>query len=117
MCPDLEQLADIAEAFAKLRFQDFSFFEMCSMQVQHMLREGVAGPSPVVLAKLSAAFRDLRIHDVPFFETVLQHVSEHWYDYPVASLAEIGSATVTELPSKLGPVRRTYQNMLVQLGE
>lgn len=115
MCPNLGELAEIAQVFAKLRFQDYSYFEMISVQVQRMLREGLPGPTPPIVAQFCDAFRTLRIHDIHFFETVLGHAGRHWYDYDATSLARIGAAVSLELPRGLPPVRRAYERMFAQL--
>ena len=38
MCPSIAQLAEVAGAFATAKYLDFGFFEMCAMQLTHILR-------------------------------------------------------------------------------
>merc|ERR1719197_1513433 len=45
-CPSFEQLVEIAEVFAQLKLQDYSYFEMCSGQAVQLLCEGHRGPTP-----------------------------------------------------------------------
>eukprot|EP00927_Polykrikos_kofoidii_P059922 TRINITY_DN55012_c0_g1_i1.p1 TRINITY_DN55012_c0_g1~~TRINITY_DN55012_c0_g1_i1.p1 ORF type:complete len:650 (-),score=82.24 TRINITY_DN55012_c0_g1_i1:10-1959(-) len=111
-CPSLDQLSDIATAFARLKFQDYSFFEMCSALVEHSLREGLPGPTPPTLARLCTAGARLKIHEVRLYEAVLSHISEHWYDYPAGTLAEIGAAVAPVLPHESEDMRHVYLQML-----
>mmetsp|Transcript_31591 Transcript_31591/g.87132 ORF Transcript_31591/g.87132 Transcript_31591/m.87132 type:complete len:661 (+) Transcript_31591:117-2099(+) len=111
-CPTFAQLVDIAEGFAKLKFQDYSYFEMCTLQAEHLLRNGLSGPTPPALAKLCTASARLKIHDVHLYEVVLAHIADHWYDYPAASLAEVGAAVSPVLPHGADEVRNVYKQML-----
>jgi len=111
-CPTLEQLAEVGEAFAKLKFQDFSYMEMCAMQSQHLLENGLPGPTPPVLAQLCSACAKLKIYEVRFFEHVLAHIKVHWYDYPAVALADIGSSVSPILPRESDQVQHVYRQML-----
>jgi len=111
-CPTFGQLADLAEAFARLKLQDYSFLELCASQAELLLREGLPGPTPPALAKLCSACARLKVPELRLFEAVLAHASEHWYDYPAASLAEIGAAVAPALPREPEAVREAYRRML-----
>lgn len=123
--PSFSQLADLAEAFSALKFQDYSYFELCSTQAQHFLLAGAPGPTPPALARLCTATARLKIHDVRLFEIVLAHVDKHWYDYPALCLAEIGVAVAPVLPrseamlnvyAKMFNVMRGDQDLLTLRG-
>jgi len=111
-CPTFLQLSELAEAFARLKLQDYSFFEMCSVQAEQLLTQGLPGPTPEALARLCTACARLKIHEVRLFEVVMAHVAAHWYDYPAAALAEIGSATAPTLPRGPQQVHGTYEKMM-----
>ncbi|CAE7856425.1 POLA2 [Symbiodinium microadriaticum] len=113
-CPSFLQLAELAEAFAHLKFQDYSFLEMASFQAAALLREGRAGPTPPALALLCRACARLKVLEVQLFEAVLAHVSEHWYDYPASCLADIGLALAPVMPTS-EPVMDVYRRMLSQI--
>ncbi|CAE6931062.1 POLA2 [Symbiodinium sp. CCMP2592] len=113
-CPSFLQLAELAEAFAQLKFQDYSFLEMASFQAAALLREGRAGPTPPALALLCGACARLKVHEVQLFEAVLAHVAEHWYDYPASCLADIGLALAPVMPTS-EPVMDVYRRMLSQI--
>lgn len=116
-CPTFLQLTELAEAFAQIKLQDYSFMEMCTTQAEQLLAEGMPGPTPPALARLCTACAVLKVHEVRFFETVLAHISEHWYDYPAVTLAEIGVAVAPALPQGPGgPVRETLRKMLELIG-
>lgn len=110
-CPSFAQLVQLAEAFAVLKLQDYSYFEMCSRQAVQLLSDGRRGPTPPALAQLCAASARLKIHDAELFETVLLHVTDHWYDYPVAALARIGASVAPSLPRDPAPVQEVYRKM------
>ncbi|CAK0850711.1 unnamed protein product [Prorocentrum cordatum] len=110
-CPTFPQLTELAEAFARLKLQDYSFFGMCSLQARQLLLEGLPGPTPPALARLCSACSRLKIHEVRLYESVLAHVSDHWYDYPAASLALIGAAVAPTLPQEPPPVAEVYGKM------
>lgn len=112
-CPDFAQLMDLGDAFAQLKFQDYSFFEMVSLQAQTLLLEGLPGPTPPTLAKLCQSMTRLKVHDIRLFEVILAHVGEHWYDYPATSLAQIGSALSPVMPR--GEVEDLYRKMFNQI--
>mmetsp|Transcript_97859 Transcript_97859/g.204040 ORF Transcript_97859/g.204040 Transcript_97859/m.204040 type:complete len:613 (-) Transcript_97859:29-1867(-) len=97
-CPTFEQLTLVSAAFARLKFQDFSYTEMCALQAEMMLAQGLSGPTPPALARLCTSCAKLKIHEIRLYEAVVAHVSQHWYDYPAASLAEIGVAVSPTLP-------------------
>eukprot|EP00434_Breviolum_minutum_P031021 symbB.v1.2.027438.t1/scaffold2812.1/size71925/3 len=54
-CPSFTQLTELSEAFAQLKFQDYSFFEMLSLQAQTLLLEGHPGPTPLMVLFLACA--------------------------------------------------------------
>eukprot|EP00933_Yihiella_yeosuensis_P077333 TRINITY_DN8772_c1_g1_i2.p1 TRINITY_DN8772_c1_g1~~TRINITY_DN8772_c1_g1_i2.p1 ORF type:complete len:618 (-),score=123.63 TRINITY_DN8772_c1_g1_i2:69-1922(-) len=114
-CPSFEQLMDLAEAFAKLKFQDYSFFEACSLQAEGLLSKGLPGPTPPALAKLCSAASRLKVHDVRLYEVVMGHIADHWYDYPAISLAEIGLAVAPVLPSGDKAIQDVYRKMKRQI--
>jgi len=110
-CPTIAQLSEIAAGFSVLKFQDYSFFEMCTMQTTHLLQTGLPGPNPLVLARLCSAYAKLKIHDVPLFAVVLAHIADHWYDYPSHSIAEIGASVAPVLPTDNESVQDVYRKM------
>lgn len=111
-CPTFSQLTEMAEAFAKMKYQDFSFMEMCSLQAEQLLERGLPGPTPPALARLCGACAQLKVHDVRLFEVVLAHASEHWYDYPAAAIAEIGASVAPVMPRDAPEVASAYTTML-----
>ncbi|CAJ1436132.1 unnamed protein product [Effrenium voratum] len=113
-CPTLPQLAELASLFAQLKFQDYSFFEMVSLQACAQLSGGHAGPTPPALAQLCTACAKLKVHEIQLFEVVLAHVADHWYDYPATSLAEIGLALAPVMPAE-DQVLDTYRKMFNQI--
>eukprot|EP00931_Biecheleriopsis_adriatica_P075983 TRINITY_DN49747_c0_g1_i1.p1 TRINITY_DN49747_c0_g1~~TRINITY_DN49747_c0_g1_i1.p1 ORF type:complete len:611 (-),score=129.10 TRINITY_DN49747_c0_g1_i1:124-1956(-) len=114
-CPSFAQLAEIGEAFARLKFQDYSFFEMCSLQAEGLLSEGLPGPTPPALAKLCMACARLKVHETRLFEVVLAHIADHGYDYPALSLAEIGAAVAPVMPTDDESVLEVYRKMFHQI--
>mmetsp|Transcript_18140 Transcript_18140/g.50422 ORF Transcript_18140/g.50422 Transcript_18140/m.50422 type:complete len:609 (+) Transcript_18140:147-1973(+) len=111
-CPTFSQLTEVAEAFARLKFQDYSYAELCAEQAAILLREGLPGPTPVALARLCSACAQLKIHEVRLYEVVLAHISGHWYDYPASALAEIGAAVAPVLPRDSEQIQQVYKLML-----
>lgn len=110
-CPSFTQLVEIAEAFARLKLQDYSYFEMCSGQAVQLLSAGQRGPTPPALSQLCAASARLKIHDTDLFELVLAHVMDHWYDYPVSALTQLGAAVAPVLPQDAPLVQEVYRKM------
>ncbi|CAK9101975.1 unnamed protein product [Durusdinium trenchii] len=112
-CPSFSQLVELAEAFAQLKFQDYSFFEMVSLQAETFLLHGYPGPTPPALAGLCQACARLKVHEIRLFEVILAHVEDNWYDYPAWSLAEIGAALAPIMPS--ARFENVYRQMLTQI--
>jgi hypothetical protein len=110
-CPSFEQLSELAEVFAKLKFQDYSFFEMCSLQAEGLLMAGQPGPTPLALARLCSACSRLKILETRLFEVVLGHIADHWYDYPPTALAEIGAALAPIMPNDDAEISNVYRQM------
>lgn len=111
-CPDFAQLAEVGQAFAQLKFQDYSYFEMCALQAVRLLQLGLPGPTPPALGQLCAACAKLKVHDVRLYEAVLAHASAHWYDYPAAVLSEIGAAVAPVLPREPAHMKESYKLLL-----
>lgn len=111
-CPTFDQLTLIASAFAHLKFQDYSYFEMCAEQADVMLHSGLQGSTPTALARLCSSCGRLKIHEVRFFELILAHIFQHWYDYPAASLAEIGAVVAPVLPKESARTCEAFKIMM-----
>lgn len=111
--PTFQHLVEIAEGFATLKLQDYSYLELCSYQTAHLLREGRWGPTPPTLAALCSACSLLKVTDIRLFESVLKHVSQHWYDYPASAMAEIGCAVAPAVPKPMKSdfVQEAYEHM------
>jgi hypothetical protein len=111
--PTFQHLVKIAGGFAALKLQDYSYLELCSYQTEHLLREGRRGPTPPALAALCGACSRLKVTDTRLFESVLKHVSQHWYDYPASAMAEIGCAVAPSVPEpmKCDFVQEAYGHM------
>eukprot|EP00928_Gymnodinium_smaydae_P094784 TRINITY_DN8017_c0_g1_i1.p1 TRINITY_DN8017_c0_g1~~TRINITY_DN8017_c0_g1_i1.p1 ORF type:complete len:641 (+),score=146.68 TRINITY_DN8017_c0_g1_i1:158-2080(+) len=113
--PSFEQLVDLAAAFAQLKLQDYSFFELCSRQAAFLLENGLPGASPVSLARLCSSSAKLKIHDVALYSLALAHAADHWYDYPAASLAELGAAIAPAMPRGNPEIDAAYRQMLATI--
>lgn len=111
-CPTFSHLVDAAEAFARLKYQDYSFSEMCAQQAESLLISGEQGPSPPALGRLCTALAKLKMHEVRLFEVVLAHIRKHWYDYPACALAEIGSSVSPVMPQELDHIQESYKVMV-----
>lgn len=110
--PSFAHLVDVATAFAHLKFQDFSYMEMCAYQAEQLLRLGLPGPTPPALARLCTACSKLKVHEVRLYEVALAHATQHWYDYPAGALAEMGAAMAPTLPREPLPIKDAYTMML-----
>uniref|UniRef100_A0A0G4F679 Uncharacterized protein n=1 Tax=Chromera velia CCMP2878 TaxID=1169474 RepID=A0A0G4F679_9ALVE len=117
LIPNLPQLALFATAFAKAKFRDFSFFDVCSAQLQHALRGGSWDDgdvrqqphvSPHVVAQVALAFDKCKIVDPFLLETILSHMRKFIFDYRPSDVAAIASVAARSLPPTLPHLWKTH---------
>ncbi|PFH33115.1 hypothetical protein BESB_083140 [Besnoitia besnoiti] len=125
-CPSLEQLFAFGRVFAELKYQDFSYFETLSLQMQAALRADLAASpgrerfqrfSPQSVQELTEVLHRLKVNDVTLLQAILNHVHKRLYDYPPSCLAAIGLYTAQMLPCEEPFIRQVHTEMLEILQE
>ncbi|CBZ53258.1 conserved hypothetical protein [Neospora caninum Liverpool] len=105
--PTLHQLIAFGRVCADLKYQDFGYLEMLSVQMQAAFRADLAVSSsrdtfrrfsPFSVQELVEVFHRLKANDVELLLAVLRHAQARIHDYPPSCLASIGFCTAQMLP-------------------
>ncbi|OEH75328.1 hypothetical protein cyc_03923 [Cyclospora cayetanensis] len=105
------------EAFAALKYRDWSFLQLLSKQVQEAIRQApperpFAMFSPLLLGRSLEGMRHLKANDVELLLAVLEHIHRYLYDCCPQSVALTGRCTAVQLPPDLPSIREKHAALL-----
>ncbi|KAL8275431.1 hypothetical protein Esti_000643 [Eimeria stiedai] len=120
--PSLEQLVGFLEAFAALKYRDWSFLLLLSRQVQHGLQQSpperpFAWVSPLLVGRTVEALRRVKANDPQLLLKALETLHAHVHDCcpsrrAAVSLALVGRCTAEQLPPDVRLVRERHSTFL-----
>ncbi|KFH03052.1 hypothetical protein TGVAND_229620 [Toxoplasma gondii VAND] len=126
LLPTLHHLLAFGRVCADLKYQDFGYLEMLSIQMQAAFRADLAVSSsretfqrfsPFSVQELVEIFHRLKVNDVSLLLAALRHVQARMHDYPPSCVASIGFCTAQMLPCDASTVRQVHAHMLEVLQE